>query len=515
VAAGVVDEIATGPDQRPDAAPVPTGRFGPPMPSDRLVGWLGPLAVTLLAGYLRFADLTSPSGRMFDEIYYAKDAYSLLQFGVETDKNGPGFVAHPPLGKWAIGAGQALFGNTEFGWRVSAAVAGTLAVLILARTARRLTRSTLLGCLAGLLLALDALEFVQSRIAMLDIFLMVWVLAAFACLVVDRDAGRDRLARATAGSARAPSGFGPHLGVRWWRVAAGFCLGAACATKWSGIYYIPAFAVLAYLWDAGARRRLGVRRPYAAAASRDLPAVLLSFVGLAALVYTVSWTGWFVGDRYAYGHDTYVQRGQGSVSHAVAVLRGWIHYQRQILSFHTGLEAKHPYQSHPLGWLLLARPVSYFYTSPKLGQEGCRAVGGCSREVLAIGTPAIWWASIGGLLACLWRWVSRRDWRAGAVLLGVAMSIVVWIPDDLHRRTMFLFYALPAVPFLCLALTLSAGWTLGSASATLQRRRIGTVAIGAYVVLVVLNFFYLYPLLTGHVLPYQDWYSRMWFSSWI
>ena len=83
---------------------------------------------------------------------------------------------------------------------------GSLAILLLARITRRMTRSTLLGCVAGLLMALDGLEFVMSRTALLDIFLMFWVLAAFGCLVVDRDLTRARLAAAV----QAPRGDEPE-----------------------------------------------------------------------------------------------------------------------------------------------------------------------------------------------------------------------------------------------------------------------------------------------------------------
>ncbi|MFC7592581.1 hypothetical protein ACFQYP_59310 [Nonomuraea antimicrobica] len=38
--------------------------------------------------------------------------------------------------------------------------------------------------------------------------------------------------------------------------------GAACAVKWSGIFFLLAFAVLSLMWDAGARRALGLREPY-------------------------------------------------------------------------------------------------------------------------------------------------------------------------------------------------------------------------------------------------------------
>ena len=97
-----------------------------------------------------------------------------------------------------------------------------------------MTRSTLLGCVAGLLLALDGLEFVMSRTALLDIFVMFWVLAAFALLVIDRDRTRGRYAGAAARGETRP----PRLGVRWLRLGAGVCLGLACASKWNGLWYV-------------------------------------------------------------------------------------------------------------------------------------------------------------------------------------------------------------------------------------------------------------------------------------
>ncbi len=108
----------------------------------------------------------------------------------------PGYVVHPPMGKWVIGAGEKLFGFEPFGWRFMVALLGTLSVLMLCRIGRRLFRSTLLGCLAGLLLAVDGLHFVMSRTALLDQVLMFFVLASFGCLVLDRDRVRKRLAAA-------------------------------------------------------------------------------------------------------------------------------------------------------------------------------------------------------------------------------------------------------------------------------------------------------------------------------
>ncbi|NUR86175.1 MAG: phospholipid carrier-dependent glycosyltransferase, partial [Nonomuraea sp.] len=241
-------------------------RLVPPMRGSLLWGWLGPLLVTVFGGILRFMNLGHPKAVVFDETYYAKDAFSLINWGVErvTVKDADklliagntniwkqcapdkisecaSYVVHPPLGKWMIGLGEQLFGMTPFGWRVASAVFGTLAILVLARVARRMTRSTLLGCFAGLLLALDGLEYVLSRTALLDIFLMFWVLAAFACLVVDRDRARERLVDWYETSPLSPQG--PWLGMRPWRIAAGVCLGLAMGVKWSGVFFLAAFAI--------------------------------------------------------------------------------------------------------------------------------------------------------------------------------------------------------------------------------------------------------------------------------
>ena len=483
-------------------------RLLPHLPADRFWGWVGPLLVTGLAAYLRFHRLGLPHDKVFDEVYYEHDAWNLVQHGVELNKDntGAGFVVHPPLGKWMIGFGEWVFGHNSYGWRFSAAVVGTLSVLILARTARRMFGSTILGCFAGLLLALEALEFVQSRTSMLDIFLLFWVIAGFACLVLDRDDGRRRLAE------RLPSVHprGPRLGFRWWRLAAGVCAGAATATKWSGVWFIALFGLAAWVWDMGARRAAGIPRARRAAFVRDTLPSLLPLLVVPLAVYTVSWTGWFIGDANAWDHDKYVHAGQGTFAHVFAVLHGWFSYHHEVYEFHIHLDSGHPYKSEPWGWLLLARPVAYFYSSPGMGQLGCH-VQKCSREVLAIGTPAIWWASIPALIWAIWIWASRRDWRAAIIVGGFAAGYLPWIAFP--GRTMFLFYALPSVPFMILALTLAAGSVLGRGRAGLLRRRWGASVVGAFALLVVANFFYFHPVLAAEVIPQSSWHDRMWFQQ--
>jgi dolichyl-phosphate-mannose--protein O-mannosyl transferase len=495
------------------ARPSARDRLVRPLPPDGAASWIATAAITLIAGLLRFWHLSQPHGKIFDETYYANDAHQLMLHGVEqTHPNtNDGFVVHPPLGKWLIAAGEKVYGFNETGWRVMAAVVGTLTVLVLIRAARRMTGSTLLGCIAGLLLTLDGLHFVLSRTALLDGFLTFFVTVAFACLIADRDDGRRRLAeRLEAGS---DDRSGPRLGFRWWRLATAVALGMACSVKWSGVFFLLLFPLLAFAWDVGARRSAGVFHPVRATFRRDVLPALALFAVLPPLIYTASWSGWFFTDN---GWDrNYADQYNDHWPLVPDVFRSWFHYHKAILDFHTNLHTPHHYQSHPLGWLALARPVAFFYESPKLGEMGCHAARGCSREVLGIGTPAIWWVSIPALVLMAWYWVSRRDWRAGAVLLCFLIGFVPWMWSDLHDRTMFNFYAAPCLPFMVLAITLVIGRVIGPSDASDTRRTWGAIAAGAYLLLVVLNFFWLYPVLAAEVISYDHWRHLMLFSSWI
>jgi dolichyl-phosphate-mannose--protein O-mannosyl transferase len=160
---------------------------------------------------------------------------------------------------------------------------------------------------------------------------------------------------------------------------------------------------------------------------------------------------------------------------------------------------------------MLGRPVSFFYATP----HTCGAAS-CSQEVLAIGTPLIWWASVPALIFCLAWWLTRRDWRAGAVLIGVAAGWLPWFWFAWHdHRTMFYFYAVAFEPYLIIAITLCLGLIIGPAVAGTARRATGAAVAGGYLLAVLGNFAYLYPLLAAQVIPYSSWFARMWFHSWI
>ncbi|HLH83154.1 MAG TPA: phospholipid carrier-dependent glycosyltransferase [Trebonia sp.] len=510
-------------------------RLMSPMPDDRLWGWIGPLLVTAFAAFLRFNRLVVPRALIFDETYYAKDAWSILRHGVEWNLvqnanqliiaghtnifqacTGTGcgeFVVQPPAGKLLIAAGEWLYGLNSVGWRVAPALFGSLAILVMCRVARRLTRSTLLGCAAGLLLSLDGLEFVLSRTGILDIFLMFFVLAAFGALVVDRDVSRARLAEAMV--LRPGDDAGPALGIRRWRVAAGLLIGLACASKQDALWYIFAFAGLAIAWDIGARRAAGLRGYLRGALVRDgkwLP-VTLGVIPLAT--YIATWSGWLVTST---GYDRNYAQQHGVNIPVISALYSLFEYHKEMLQFGVTLSKPHPYMSQPWGWLVISRPVAFFYqcyTGPTSYQVCPRGYTGpeWSQEVLAIGNPAIWWAAIPAMLFCLGWWLTRRDWRAGAAVLGVAAGWLTWLP--FVSRTKFYYYALEFEPFMIMCIVLCLGLIIGPATARLWRRAVGSALAGAYVLAVLALFWYFYPILAGKIIPYSDWLSHMWYHGWI
>jgi dolichyl-phosphate-mannose-protein mannosyltransferase len=510
-----------------------------PLPDDRIAGWVWPLVVTVFAGVLRFVRLSSPDAIIFDETYYAKDAWSILKHGVEWNWisvpnnanyvndhiiaghysaslfqscSGTGcgeFLVQPEVGKLLIAFGEWLYGLTTLGWRFSSAVFGTLAILVMCRVARRLTRSTLLGCTAGLLLSLDGLEFVLSRTGILDIFLMFFILAAFGALAVDRDVSRARLAEAVV--LRPGDEAGPGLGIRKWRVVAGIMLGLAVGSKQYGAWYIIAFAALCIAWDIGARRTVGLRDYKRGALVRDgkwLPVTL----GVIPLVtYVLTWMNWLVTNT---GYDRDYAQQHGINIPVISQLYSLYEYHKEMLQFGVGLSVPHPYESQPWDWFVMTRPVSLYWEAFK-DPAGLHVepsgVGPYVSEVLAIGNPAIWWMSLPAMAVCLVWWLTRRDWRAGAALLCIVAGWATWLP--FVSRTKFYYYALEFEPFIIICIVLCLGLILGPAAASAGRRAAGALLAGAYVIAVLVLFWYFYPIMTGEIITYSDWLSHMWYQG--
>ena len=507
---------------------------------DPLVGWTGALCLAALAFFLRRWHLGTPHAFSFDETYYAKDAWSLLNHGYvrgyveDADKtilngnltglfeDGPSMIVHPEVGKWLIAAGIKVVGMDPTGWRTASAVVGALMVLLMCRFARRVTGSTVLGLVAGLLLSLDGLHLVLSRLALLDIFLAFFTLCGVHCVVADRQWLRDRLA---AGARRT-----------WWRpwlVLGGVGFGLACGTKWSAAYALAVFGVLAWLWSAGARRAFGQRRPLLRSVVLDGVPAFVALVGVALATYVASWTGWLVhADAYeaAFSDTQYTSYGGGEpwptasetdahgLGEVTQSLRSLWSYHQDVYTFHSHFlnDSTHVYASRPSTWLAMGRPVGVdAQTDIQPGSQGCEAPSGssCIRQVLLLGNPVIWWGGCLAAVASLLLWVGARDWRHGVAVAGIASTWLPWFAYD--DRPIFYFYAITTLPFLVLSIVLAMGHLIGTSDVPTPRRTFGVVVAGSFTVLALISFAWFWPIWTDVLLTKSEWDARIWFQRWI
>jgi dolichyl-phosphate-mannose-protein mannosyltransferase len=454
-------------------------------------------AVTALAGGLRFYHLSTPNQYVFDEVYYAKDG--CFDAGIpyrECGLEAPGeqtFTAHPPVGRWIIAGSVALFGNRAFGWRAASAAFGTLSVLLVSLLALRLFGSVLWAGAAGLLLATESLNFVQSRISMVDIFLAAFVLAGFLFLVLDQQwiDGRTpapELVEDEALLLGLPPDRPPSPIFRPWRLGAGLAFGAAVATKWSGGAALAGGILLALAWERSRRKRAGLPNPLREAIRDEGFGIFLFLVILPVLVYVASYARWWVDNGFAIGD--------------------WWGVQRHMATFHIDLRTEHPYSSRAWEWMLLARPVAYYYECVRKATSGaCLAPA----EILGIGNQAIFWGSLVAIPFVLFSWWRKRDWRAGLIGIAFASQYVPWF---FVARTNFLFYMTPITPFMVLA----GVYALRELSeARIGREGTRALAIAAAVLagLAVAVFLFFLPVLTGRVISQGAWKARMWFPGWI
>jgi dolichyl-phosphate-mannose-protein mannosyltransferase len=290
----------------------------------RLIVALVLLTIALSAA-VRFTSLDAFPSYVFDEYYYAHDAAALLRGelgprGAESWRPGAArSIAHPELGTLAIAAGIALFGDGPWGWRVPAALAGTLLIALVYPLARRLFLPPVWALAATVLAAADTMLIVESRLAVLDAFVALGSAACVYCAL-----------RATSSPSFAR-----------WTVLCGLAGGAAVASKWSGALAI--FAALVIL--ALCARRLGARRLIAAVTA--IPALSLG-------LYLASYAGYFLS-----GHS----------------FGDWLHLQRYMLGFNWGVRGTVSFASRPVTWLFDVHPIWYRYLEGSSGVVGQISIG--------------------------------------------------------------------------------------------------------------------------------------------
>jgi dolichyl-phosphate-mannose-protein mannosyltransferase len=423
------------------------------------------LLVLLVAAAFRLPGLGYPNEEYFDEVYHAKTALQYLNGQPPTE------WVHPPTAKLLIAVGVWLFGYHPWAWRLAPALAGTALAGVFLLLARRVLAGERAARLATALLLLDGVFLVQSRVAMTNVFAVLFQLLS--ALLLLRAAGARRL------SAGGMAGTGLALGL-------------ALSTRWTSLWAwgflgLVFLALRAQAWrtpppEFGAEER---GSPW-----REAALCALAFGLLPLLVYLLSYLPWMAQAEPHTAADWW-QRVQD-------VART----QRDIWSYHANLRATHNYFSPWWTWPLLYRPTWYFWWSGP----------GVVRGIVALGNPALWWAA---LPASAWALVAGIRGREPRLVFAGAGFFLLYLPWGLSPRTLnFSHYLFEAIPYACLAL-----------GALLDRHWDGKQRLLArgYLVLVLALFVLFLPFLTALPVPGWLWSFRFpgggglwtWFPSWI
>ncbi len=359
------------------------------------------LLIFLLGYFVLLVGIDFPDHPYFDETHYVPAARQLLQthFAIPTLN-----LEHPPLAKELMAASIWLFGDNPFGWRTTSALFGALALTGVYLCGLALFGDRRPALWATAIAAFNQMLFVQARLAMLDIYVLAFVLWGLAAFMAS---------------------FRTHVATRGFLCASGVFLGLATACKWSGVFAwgmcIAVVAVVLVLqrW----RTRFDDPEPadwyrpdlWSEIRMRDW-ALALGLVPLAA--YFAAWLP-------VYGFSP------------AALLEA----QRRIFHDNATLATPHPYMSAWPGWPFVVRPVWFLFE--KAGDDNFSAV-------LSLGNPVVFWSAVPAVLVCLRDWIVTRRRDAFLIVTSYAALYLGWVV--LPRAIGFSFYYLLAATVASLAL---------------------------------------------------------------
>jgi dolichyl-phosphate-mannose-protein mannosyltransferase len=432
--------------------------------SDRLI-WLsehpifGVIAIALIAFATRFWNLDGTADIVFDEVYYPKFAQNYLRGETLFD-------AHPPLAKYIIALSIQIFGYAPLGYRFMTALAGALLPLVTYELLWQLSDRRGWAWLAGWFVAMDGLLLVESRFGLINIYILLFGMLSHLCMVLALKRSRQRW---------------------FWVLATGLMLGASISVKWTGLAYVVGLgALMGYAWSRY-RQTLNV------------PQILIGLIILPIAFYFVQWIPHLM----------------------INPERDIWELHDQILGFHQKLglgktEPVHPYCSPWWSWVLLTRPVAYFFQMRPNSMV---------QFVHAMGNPLLYWLSAIALMGCLTflvasklrfppKFITQINLEKHSTLFWFTFYVTSsflahWLPWSLSKRCIFLYHYMPAsvFAFAALALVVSLMWR----SPLPELRVLGSGVFG----MIAIAFIFWLPLYIG--LPISSGYLPvlMWLPSWL
>ena len=174
-----------------------------------------------------------------------------------------------------------------------------------------------------------------------------------------------------------------------------------------------------------------------------------------------------------------------------------IEAQKTMFSYHSKLDAEHPYSSTWYQWPTMYRPMWYY----------SGIVSDTVREgISAFGNPLVWWAGIPASFYMLYLMFKEKDRKAGFLVIGYLAQYAPWF---LVTRVVFIYHYFPSVPFV----TVMLGYSMYK---IVQKRPSLKKGVYVYVALAIALFVMFYPVLSGYPISigYAEHFLK-WFDSWV
>ncbi len=391
---------------------------------------------------------TYMSGTMFDEVYHARTSYEFLH-GLPAYE-----TTHPHLGKILISLGIAVFGMNPFGWRVVVALFGILMVPLIYLFAKRLSGDVFTSFATALLLVFDCMHFALSRIGTIDIIAGFFILLMYYWMYryMEADSAYRKTKRSVSDSFQ-PGEVCLPLAL------SGAAMACGIATKWTGIYAGVGLAVLFIWYTLTHYPKKQVKKLFLFCC--------LFFIVLPLALYTLCFIP-------VVGYEEY----SGLMDKAV---RG----TKSMFDYHANLVAEHYYSSPFYEWPVIWMPL--LYANDAVGVSDVSAVS-------CMGNPAIWWAGIPCTFYVLYRWVWKKDKKAGFLTIAYLAQYVPWMSVG---RITFIYHYFPSILFVILMM----GYTMQHIR---KRFSWGKKAVWAYLVIAVACFGIFYPVVSG-IPCHKEW----------
>ncbi len=402
---------------------------------------------------------TYMTGTMFDEIYHGRTAYEFLH-GLVTYE-----TTHPHLGKILISVGILLFGMNPFGWRFISVIFGILLIPLMYLFAIKIFKNTFIATAATGLLTFDCMHYTLSRIATIDIIAAFFILLMYYYMY--RYFVEDSRYRALSSSMQDKF---PPKSVYLPLALSGISMGLGIATKWTGVYAGAGLAVL-FLWYT-------ITHFPKKQTLKLFFFCCLFFIVVPLIMYTLCFIPVVGYSEYSGLIDKTIQG------------------TKYMFDYHANLVAEHYYSSPFYEWPVIWMPLLDACDEVNASMSSC---------VSTMGNPAIWWFSIPCQLYVLFRWIFKRDQKAGFLCIAYLAQYVPWMSIS---RITFIYHYFPASLFMILM----TGYALLHVK---EHFSWGKKAITAYLVIALVCFFIFFPLISGLPVSREYGYSVRWLKDWI